>query len=89
MFNIVKDLNHETLLLRNIEGILINNGIICEECLPSFREDTSDFLLNLINAYIEDKNKKSMTRMQGYYINDSIHFRTISCDNERTCNHNH
>lgn len=87
MFNIVKDLDHETLLLRNIEGILINNGILCECCVTKFREETSEFFMNLVNAYIEDKEKGSTTRMQGYYINDSIFYRTMVCDYNPTHNH--
>ena len=64
--------NRKTLMLRNIEEMLVSNGVICKCQRNTFRKTIAYDFLSLIELYIDDIENDSNENMETQYINDSL-----------------
>jgi len=71
--NIPSNLN--TLFLRNLETILISEGVICSCSLNKFRKNIAPFLLELLDSYNRDIEEMTCDGLISQYIGDSLALR--------------
>ena len=67
--------NLNTLFLRNLETILISEGVICSCSLNKFRKNIAPFLLGLLDLYNCDREELTCEGLISQYIDDSLALR--------------
>lgn len=66
--------NLNTLFLRNIETVLISEGVIPLYYKNLFRKNVAPHLLDLIKRYVDDIQNDDSQRLKSQYIDDCIAF---------------
>ena len=64
--------NVKTLMLRNIESLLVIEGLIREDDIPSIRKFLFPKFLDLLNDYVGDINNSTNKKMYTTYIKDCV-----------------
>lgn len=67
--------NLNTLFLRNIETVLISEGVIPLYYNNLIRKNVAPHLLDLIKRYLDDIQNDDSQRLKSQYIDDCIAFR--------------
>ena len=64
--------NRKTLFLRNLERILTNHEVMCECQIQTFRNNTCNEIIYLIDNYLSDMKNENNELMMNQYKFDSL-----------------
>ena len=80
--------NRNTLFLRNLEKILLNNNVLCKCQTKQFRKSCHE-VLELVSVYLEDTKNQTNEQMSKWYEFDSLFSRYLSDRSNLSTNHKH
>jgi hypothetical protein len=88
IYNLIPS-NRKTLFLRNLENVLTNHQIMCDCQVKTFRNNTCNEILYLLEDYITDEKNQTNELMTSKYKLDSMWIRFNYDSRKLSVNHNH